>query len=85
MAIFIHKYMDESGNTEAMKQAADNWFRRNEEALECPQNVDASSAKPLQVLYTYLDRYLKDIDKVDDQMDWEYFRQDDDSLTPQQE
>ena len=85
MAILIRKYMDESGNAEAMRQAAENWFRRNEEALKCPQNVEASSAKPLQVLHTYLDRYLKDIDEVDEQMDWEYFRQDEDALTPQQE
>jgi hypothetical protein len=85
MAILIWKYMDESGNADAMKQAAENWFCRNEEALKCPQNVEASSAKPLQVLHTYLDRYLKDIDEVDEQMDWEYFRQDEDTLMPQQE
>jgi hypothetical protein len=76
MAILIRKYMTESGNAEAMKQTAENWFRRNEEALKCPYSEEASKAKPLQVLHTYMDRYLKDIDELDDQIDWEYFQDD---------
>jgi hypothetical protein len=58
MAILIRKYMDESGNADEMKNASDNWFQRNQEALKCPHNEEASKAKPLQVLHTYMDRYL---------------------------
>ena len=76
MAILIQKYTSKSGNADAMKQTAENWFRRNEEALKCPNNTEASKARPLQVLHTYMDRYLKDIDELDDQMDWEYFKDD---------
>ena len=78
MAILIRKYMRESGNAEAMKQTAENWFRRNEEALKCPNSEVASHAKPLQVLHTYMDRYLKGIDEIDDQIDWEHFKDDED-------
>ena len=60
-----------------MQQASDNWFKRNEEALKCPHNEAASTAQPLQVLHTYMDRYLKDLDELDDQIDWEFFRGDD--------
>ena len=59
-----------------MKQTAENRFRRNEEALKCPNSEVASHAKPLQVLHTYMDRYLKDIDEIDDQIDWEHFKDD---------
>jgi hypothetical protein len=78
MTILIRKYMRESGNAEAMRLMAENWFRQNEEALKCPDSEAASQAKPLQVLHTYMDRYLKDIDELDDQIDWEYFRDDED-------
>ena len=77
MAILIRKYMQESGNATAMQQASDNWFKRNEEALICPNSEAASTAKPLQVLHTYMDRYLKDLDELDDQIDWEFFRDED--------
>jgi hypothetical protein len=77
MAILIRKYMQESGNATAMQQASENWFKRNEDALQCPQNEAASNAQPLQVLHTYMDRYLKDLDELDDQIDWDFFREDD--------
>jgi hypothetical protein len=85
MAILIRKYMRESGNAEAMKQMAENWFRRNEEALKCPSSEEASEAKPLQVLHMYMDPYLKDIDELDEQIDWEYFRDDGDAVETVQE
>lgn len=85
MAILIRKYMKESGNAEAMKQIAENWFRRNEEALKCPSSEEVSQAKPLQVLHTYMDRYLKDIDEIDEQIDWEFFNEDDSITETQQE
>ena len=77
--------MRESGNADEMKQAAENWFRRNEEALKCPSSEEASQAKPLQVLHTYMDRYLKDIDEIDEQIDWDYFREDEDAEETMQE
>jgi hypothetical protein len=77
MAILIRKYMTESGNADEMKKASENWFKRNEDALKCPDNEEASKARPLQVLHTYMDRYLKDIDELDEQMDWEFFRTED--------
>jgi hypothetical protein len=85
MAILIRKYMQESGNATAMQQASDNWFQRNEEALKCPNSDIASTAKPLQVLHTYMDRYLKDLDELDDQMDWEFFRDEDSGAQEGQE
>ncbi len=77
--------MQESGNATAMQQASDNWFQRNEEALKCPNSAIASTAKPLQVLHTYMDRYLKDLDELDDQMDWEFFRDEDSGAQEGQE
>jgi len=85
MAILIRKYMQESGNATAMQQASENWFKRNEEALQCPQSEVASKAQPLQVLHTYMDRYLKDLDELDDQMDWDFFRNDDNGVQEGQE
>lgn len=85
MAILIRKYMRESGNADEMKQAAENWFRCNEEALKCPSSEEASQAKPLQVLHTYMDRYLKDINEIDEQIDWDYFREDEDAEETMQE
>lgn len=46
MAILIRKYMGESLNADAMKKALENWFQRHAEALKCPQNKEASNAKP---------------------------------------
>ncbi len=85
MAILIRKYMKESGNATAMKQAADNWFQQNEAALKCPDSAEASQAQPFQVLHTYMDQHLKAIDELDDQMDWDYFRNDDGEPTSEQE
>lgn len=85
MAILIRKYMRESGNADEMKQAAENWFRCNEEALKCPSSEEALQAKPLQVLHTYMDRYLKDINEIDEQIDWDYFREDEDAEETMQE
>lgn len=59
--------MDFAGNAVTMKQASEQWFQHNAEALKCPENTRASDAWPLHV---------KDIDEIDDQMDWEYFQQD---------
>ncbi len=77
--------MQESVNATAMQQASDNWFKRNEEALKCPHSEAASTAKPLQVLHTYMDRYLKDLDDLDDQIDWEFFRDEDSGAQEGQE
>ena len=85
MAILIRKYMTQSGNAEEMKQASENWFKRNAEALKCPDNEEPSKVHPLQVLHTYMDRYLKDIDELDEQMDWEFFRNEDSDSCDAQE
>ena len=77
--------MRESGNADKMKQVVENWFCRNEEALKCPNSEEASQAKPLQVLHTYMDRYLKDINEIDEQIDWEYFQEDEDAGKTMQE
>lgn len=76
MAILIRKYMDFAGNAVTMKQASEQWFQHNAKALKCPENTRASDAWPLHVLHYYADQYFKDIDEIDDQMDWEYFQQD---------
>ena len=68
--------MEQSGNTTAMQDTSNNWFKQNEAALKCPQNDAASTAEPLQDLHTFMDRYFKDIDEIDDQMDWDYFKDD---------
>ena len=85
MVILIQKHMNDPGKSTAMKQAADNQFQRNEAALKCPASAEASQAQPLQVLHTYMDQYLKDIDELDDQMDWDYFQNDNDEPTSMQE
>ena len=77
--------MTQSGNAEEMKQALENWFKRNAEALKCPDNEEASKARPLQVLHTYMDWYLKDIEELDKQMDWEFFRNEDSDSCDAQE
>ncbi len=73
--------MDESANTEVMKQATEQWFKRNQDALKCPDNKIALEARSFQVLHMYMDRYLKDLDEIDGQMNWEYFQSDYDTDT----
>jgi hypothetical protein len=75
MAILIRKYMD-ADHYDVLKECEDNWVRKHEPAFKDSGNPQETPPRPLKVLRTFMERNHLDIDDIDNELDWEHFRED---------
>jgi hypothetical protein len=53
----------------------EHWLKRNKPIIRDARTQEVLQKNPLQVLYTYMDRSGFTMEKILDEMEWEYFDQ----------
>ena len=53
----------------------ENWVKRNAPIIKDAKTQETLKKNPLQVLYTYMDCTGFSMDKILDEIDWEFFDQ----------
>ena len=73
-ALWVQRYINNGNNKEICQKALEHWKTRNDGLLKSSKETNQSStATPNQILQTYCERYDFTVDKVDAQLDWAYF------------
>eukprot|EP00956_Cyclotella_meneghiniana_P024229 scaffold48375_cov60-Cyclotella_meneghiniana.AAC.2 len=73
-ALWVQRYINNGNNKEICEKALKHWKARNDGLLKPSKEANQSStATPNQILQTYCERYDFTVEKVDAQMDWAYF------------
>jgi hypothetical protein len=74
MAILLRKYM-EAEHYDTLKECEENWIKKHSPSLTAA-NPNEAPVRPLKVLRTFMERSQLDIDAIDNEMDWDHFKED---------
>jgi hypothetical protein len=74
-SLFLREYIAKESNESTMQRAMENWVKRNAPIIKDAKTQESLKKNPLQVLYTYMDRTGFSMDKILNELEWEFFDQ----------
>ena len=74
MAVYLKRYFEHRGNAEAIKEAKDNWVKRNEKFIHKP----GMDRMPRKILARYCQAVPFGLDQIDRELDWDFFQPEED-------
>ena len=69
MAVYLKRYFEQRGNADAIKDAEENWVKRNEKILHKP-SLDRT---PRKILAKYCQQVPFCLEQIDRELDWDFF------------
>jgi hypothetical protein len=74
-SLFLREFIEKNTNEATMTHAMEHWLKRNKPIIKDARTQEVLQKNPMQVLYTYMDRSGFTMEKILDEMEWEYFDQ----------
>ena len=69
MSVYLKRYFEHRNNAAAIKEAEENWIKRNKKCLNKP----GQDRTPRKFLAKYYMAVLFDLDQIDAELDWDFF------------